>query len=87
MDVLGMSDGEQWGELRSKEKRKHNRYLKLENDDVPPDQKTFAKLDEDFHQTFVPRDLEDQAWQEVYSLSMEQFKGDFDQYASAFWLA
>ena len=62
-------------------------YLKLTNHDIPLDQKTFAKLDEDFHWTFVPKDLEDQAHQEVYSLSMEQFKGDFDQYTSAFRLA
>ena len=62
-------------------------YLKLDNDDIPPDLKTFAKLDEDFHRAFVPKDLEDQAHQEVYSLSMEQFKGDFDQYSSAFRLA
>ena len=62
-------------------------YLKLDNNDIPPDQKTFAKLDEDFHQTFIPKGLEDRAHQEVYSLSMEQFKGDFNQYASTFRLA
>ena len=45
------------------------------------------RLDEDFHQTFIPKDLEDWAHQEVYSLSMEQLKGDFDQYTSAFRLA
>ena len=34
-------------------------YLKLANNDISLDQKTFVKLDEDFHQTFVPKDLED----------------------------
>ena len=62
-------------------------YLRLANNNIPLEQKTFEKLDEDFHQTFIPRDLEDQACQEVYSLTMEQFKGDFNQYASAFRLA
>ena len=36
-------------------------YLKLANNNIPLEQKTFMKLDEDFHQTFVPKDLEDQA--------------------------
>ena len=36
-------------------------YLKLDNDDIPLDQKTFVKLDEDFHQAFIPKDLEDRA--------------------------
>ena len=62
-------------------------YLWLTNDDIPLEQKTFEKLDEDFHWAFIPKDLEDWTCQEVYSLTMEQFKGDFDQYASAFRLA
>ena len=62
-------------------------YLKLTNNNIPHDQKTFEKLDEDFYRAFIPKDLEDQACQELYSLSMEQFKGNFDQYSSAFRLA
>ena len=62
-------------------------YLKLANNDIPPNQKTFTKLDEDFHQAFIPKDLEGWACQEVNSLTMEQFRGDFDQYSSAFRLA
>ena len=62
-------------------------YLRLANDNIPLDLKTFAKLDEDFHQTFISKDLGEQACQKVYSLSMEQFKGNFNQYTSAFRLA
>ena len=62
-------------------------YLRLENDDIPPDHKSFVKLDEDFHRTFIPKDLEDWAHQQIYSLSVELFEGNFNQYTSAFRLA
>ena len=51
---------------------------------TPPSQKTFAKLEEDFYQAFVPRDMEDQAHRELFFLSMTQFDDNFDQYAAAF---
>ena len=35
----------------------------------------------------MPKDLKDQARQTVYSLSMDQFKEDFDEYSTAFKLA
>ena len=62
-------------------------YLKLDNDDIPPNQKTFEKLGKDFHRMFIPKDLEDQACQQIYSLSMKPLKGDFNKYASALRLA
>ena len=46
-------------------------YLKLTNNDIPSDQKTFLKLNKDFHRAFIQKDLEDRACQEVYSLTME----------------
>ena len=34
-------------------------YLKLTNNGISLEQKTFEKLDKDFHQAFIPKDLED----------------------------
>ena len=62
-------------------------YLRLASNNIPHNQKTFEKFNKDFHWAFILRDLQDQAFQEVYSLTMEQFNGNFDQYASAFRLA
>ena len=42
---------------------------------------------EAFEETFCPRDLKDQAQQELNSLTMKQFNGDFNQYSIAFKLA
>ena len=44
-------------------------HLRLANNNIPLEQKTFVKWDKDFHWTFIPKDLEDWAHQEVYSLS------------------
>ena len=62
-------------------------YLKLINTDIPESKKTFKKLCDTFEETFIPKDIKDQACQTVYSLSMNQFNGDFDQYATTFRLA
>ena len=56
-------------------------------DDLPELDKTFKKLCEAFEDSFIPKYLKDQAHQTIYSLSMDQFWGDFDQYATAFRLA
>ena len=47
----------------------------------------FKKLCDTFEGTFVLKDIKDQAHQTIYSLSMDPFNGDFDQYATAFKLA
>ena len=62
-------------------------YLKLINTAIPKSEKTFKKLCNAFEETFIPKDIKDWACQTVYSLSMDQFNGDFDQYATAFRLA
>ena len=62
-------------------------YHKIFNKELPPEQKTFKRLSEDLHQTFILKDLQDQACQELYSLSMSQYNGNFNKYASAFQLA
>ena len=41
---------------------------------------------EDFEETFTPRDIKDRARQDLNSLTMKQFNGDFDQYSVAFRL-
>ena len=62
-------------------------YHKIFDNNIPLEQNTFKRLSEDFHQAFVLKDLQDRAHQEIYSLSMNQVNGDFDQYVSAFQLA
>ena len=62
-------------------------YIKLVNTAIPDSEKTFKKLCKAFKETFILKDIKDQACQTVYSLSMYQFNGDFDQYATAFRLA
>ena len=49
--------------------------------------KDFQKLCKAFEEAFVPKDLKDQACQTVYSLNMDQFNGDFNEYSTAFKLA
>ena len=62
-------------------------YMKLANLGIPDSEKTFKKLCKAFEEAFVPKDLKDQARQTVYSLNMDQFNGDFDEYSTAFKLA
>ena len=62
-------------------------YMKLANPAIPESEKTFKKLCKSFEEAFVPKDLKDRARQTVYSLSMDKFKGDFDEYSTAFKLA
>ena len=62
-------------------------YIKLVNPAIPKSEKTFKKLCDAFEETFIPKDIKDQAHQTVYSLSMDQFNGDFNQYATTFRLA
>ena len=62
-------------------------YLKLTNDSIPEDQKSLEKLCNYFEEAFILKTLQDQAHQTIYSLSMDQFQGDFDQYTTAFRLA
>ena len=62
-------------------------YMKLANPGIPDSEKTFKKLCKAFEEAFVPNDLKDRACQTVYSLSMDQFNGDFNEYSTAFKLA
>ena len=62
-------------------------YMKLANPGIPNSEKTFKKLCKAFKEAFVPKDLKDRAHQTVYSLNMDQFNGDFDEYSTAFKLA
>ena len=62
-------------------------YLKLIADNVPKDQKNFKKLCDDFEEALIMKHLQDWACQIIYSLSMDQFWGNFDQYTTAFRLA
>ena len=62
-------------------------YMKLANLAIPDAEKTFKRLCKAFEEAFVPKDLKDQACQTVYSLSMDQFNRDFDEYSTAFKLA
>ena len=62
-------------------------YMKLANPGIPNSEKTFKNLCKAFEEAFVPRDLKDQARQTVYSLNMDQFNRDFDEYSTAFKLA
>ena len=61
--------------------------MKLANPRIPDSEKTFKKLCKAFEEAFVLKDLKDRARQTVYSLSMDQFKEDFDKYSTAFKLA
>ena len=49
--------------------------------------KDLQKLCKAFEEAFIPKDLKDKARQTVYSLSMDKFRGDFDEYSTAFKLA
>ena len=62
-------------------------YMKLANPGIPDSEKTFKKLCRAFKEAFIPKDLKDQARQTVYSLSMDKFNGDFNEYSTAFKLA
>ena len=62
-------------------------YMKLANPGIPDSEMTFKKLCKAFEEAFVPKDLKDRACQTVYSLSMDQFKEDFDEYSTAFKVA
>ena len=62
-------------------------YIKLVNPAIPNSEKTFKKLSDTFEETFVPKDIKDWTHQTIYSLSMDQFNSDFDQYSTAFKLA
>ena len=62
-------------------------YMKLANLGIPDSENTFKKLCKAFEEVFVSKDLKDRARQTVYSLSMDQFNGDFDEYSTAFKLA
>ena len=62
-------------------------YLKLINEAIPDLEKTFKKLCVAFEETFILKDVKDKAHQTVYSLSMDQFNDDFNQYATTFRLA
>ena len=62
-------------------------YMKLANPGIPDSEKTFKKLCRAFEEAFVPKDLKDQACQTVYSLNMDQFNRDFDEYSTTFKLA
>ena len=52
-------------------------YMKLANPGIPDSEKTFKKLCKAFEEAFVLKDLKDQVCQTVYSLSIDQFNGDF----------
>ena len=62
-------------------------YMKLANPAMADTEKTFKKVCNGFEEAFIPKDLKDQAHQMVYSLSMDQFNGDFNKYSTAFKLA
>ena len=62
-------------------------YMKLVNPAIPDLEKMFDKLCKAFEETFIPKDIKDQACQTIYSLSMDQFNGNFDQYSTTFKLA
>ena len=62
-------------------------YMKLANPAIADTEKTFKKVCNAFKEAFVPKDIKDWAHQTVYSLSMDQFNGDFNEYSTAFKLA
>ena len=61
--------------------------MMLANLVIPESEKTFKKLCKAFEAAFIPKDIKGRACQTVYSLSMDQFNGDFDKYSTAFKLA
>ena len=46
-------------------------YIKLVNPAMPKSKKTFKKLCDAFEETFIPKDITDQACQAIYSLNMD----------------
>ena len=62
-------------------------YIRLVNTAIPDLEKTFKKLCNTFEETFILKDIKDRVHQKVYSLSMDQFNSNFDQYVTAFRLA
>ena len=62
-------------------------YLKLAKLAIPESEKTFKKLCKAFEEAFIPKGIKDQAHQTIYSLNMDQFNGDFDEYSTTFKLA
>ena len=62
-------------------------YTKLTNPSIPDLELTVDKLYITFKETFISRDIQDQAHQDIYSLSMKQLNEDFDEYSVAFKLA
>ena len=62
-------------------------YLKLANPAIPESEKTFKNLCKAFEEAFIPKDIKDWAHQTIYSLSMDQFNRDFDEYSTTFKLA
>ena len=48
-------------------------YLKLVDDTIPKSEKSLKKLCRDFKEAFILKDLQDQAHQTIYSLTMDQF--------------
>ena len=46
-------------------------YIKLVNPAIPESEKTFKKLCDAFEETFIPKDIKDQACQTIYSLNMD----------------
>ena len=62
-------------------------YSKLTNLSISDLETTVDKLFAAFEETFIPRDIQDQACQDLYFLSMKQLDRDFDEYSIAFKLA
>ena len=62
-------------------------YAKLTNPSIPNLETTVDKLFATFKETFIPRDIQDRARQDLYSLSMKQLNRDFDKHSVAFKLA
>ena len=61
-------------------------YMKLANPAIPNSEKSFKKVCKAFEEAFIPKEIKDRACQTIYSLSMDQFNGDFDKYSTAFKL-
>lgn len=54
---------------------------------ISESKKGLKKLCSDFEEAFILKDLQDWACQTIYSLTMDQFQGDFNQCAMAVRLA
>ena len=61
-------------------------YMKLTNPSIPDSETTVDKLYDAFKEIFIPKDITDQAHQDIYSLCMEQLDRDFNKYSVAFKL-